>query len=149
MRAVVQRVSSCTVRVDTRITGSIERGILIYLGVGNDDNTKDLDYMIRKTTNLRIFPDLEGKMNRSVKDINGEILIVSQFTLCADTRKGNRPSYNNAALPEFAEKMYNSFVKELKKTGLKVETGQFQASMEVDYVNDGPVTILIDSKKIF
>ncbi|RKX89053.1 MAG: D-tyrosyl-tRNA(Tyr) deacylase [Spirochaetes bacterium] len=149
MRAVVQRVSSCTVRVDTGITGSIERGILIYLGVGNDDTTKDLDYIIRKTTNLRIFPDLEGKMNRSVKDINGEILIVSQFTLCADTRKGNRPSYNNAALPEFAEKMYNSFVKELKKTGLKVETGQFRASMEVDYVNDGPVTILIDSKKIF
>ena len=149
MRAVVQRVSSCTVRVDTGITGSIERGILIYLGVGNDDTTKDLDYIIRKTNNLRIFPDLEGKMNRSVKDINGEILIVSQFTLCADTRKGNRPSYNNAALPEFAEKMYNSFVKELKKTGLKVETGQFRASMEVDYVNDGPVTILIDSKKIF
>lgn len=149
MRAVVQRVSSCTVRVDSKITGSIKRGILVYLGVCNNDGPNDLDYLIRKTTNLRIFPDREGKMNRSVKEINGEIMVVSQFTLCADTRKGNRPSYNNAALPEEAEKMYNSFVEELQTSGLKVATGQFQASMEVAYVNDGPVTILIDSKKIF
>ncbi len=149
MRTVVQRVTSCTVKVDGKITGSIDRGILVYLGVGNSDSSKDIEYMVRKVTALRIFPDKEGRMNLSVKDIGGDILVVSQFTLCADTRKGNRPSYNNAALPETAEKMYNSFVAELKKTGLKIETGRFQASMMVDYINDGPVTILIDSKKTF
>ena len=149
MRAVLQRVTACTVRVDGNTTGSIGRGILVYIGIENTDSLKDLEYMVRKVTALRIFPDEEGRMNLSVKDIHGEILVVSQFTLCADTRKGNRPSYNSAALPETAKNMYNSFVEKLKKTGLKVATGRFQASMEVDYINDGPVTILIDSKKTF
>ncbi len=149
MRAVVQRVKRCTVTVDNSVTGSIDRGILVYLGVEKGDTVKDRDYVLRKVTGLRIFPDSDGKMNLSVKDTGGGILVVSQFTLCADTRKGNRPSYNNAALPDEAQKLYLSFVSELKSLGYNPETGVFQASMLVEYINDGPVTILIDSKKTF
>ena len=149
MRAVVQRVSKCSVKVNGSTVGAIKRGLLVYLGVEKGDSRKDLDYMAKKVAGLRIFEDGDGKMNLSIQDIKGEILVVSEFTLCADTRKGNRPSYNNAADPSEALLMYNTFVEKLKDKQLIVETGQFQASMDVEYINKGPVTILIDSRKTF
>jgi len=149
MRAVIQRVEDCSVSVNGSVTGAIERGILVYLGVEKEDTDADLSYMVRKVSGLRIFEDAHGKMNLSVKDAGGDILVVSQFTICADTRKGNRPSYNNAADPEIALIFYNRFVEELKNSGFKVATGIFQATMDVSYVNKGPVTIMIDSRKRF
>lgn len=150
MRAVVQRVKRAEVRVNNEVTGKIDKGILVLLGVGQDDTDKDLEYMADKIVNLRIFEDDEGKMNLSVLDEGGGILVVSQFTLYGDCRKGKRPSYSSAARPEFAEKLYNEFVDYIKsKYDIKVETGVFQAMMEVDFINDGPVTLLIDSQKTF
>jgi len=150
MRAVVQRVRRAEVRVSGNVTGKINRGILVLLGVGEDDEPKDLEYMAEKVANLRIFEDSEGKMNLSVLDIGGEALVVSQFTLYGDCRKGRRPSYSSAARPEKAQDMYEKFMELLRKNyGLKVESGIFQAEMEVDFINDGPVTLLIDSKKTF
>jgi D-tyrosyl-tRNA(Tyr) deacylase len=149
MRAVVQRVSNCSINVEKRITGSIDRGLLVYLGVGKDDTQTDVQYLADKVLNLRIFEDSEGKMNLSVLDRKGGILVVSQFTLHGDTRKGRRPSYNDAALPEIAIPLYESFLNELKRGGITPEKGVFGAYMEVSYTNTGPVTILIDSKKKF
>lgn len=150
MRAVVQRVKRAEVRVEDSITGKIERGILILLGVGEDDENKDLEYIADKIINLRIFEDNDDKMNLSVLDVGGEALVVSQFTLYGDCRKGNRPSYSKAARPQKAQDFYNRFIEYVSnKYSINVESGVFQASMEVDFINDGPVTLMIDSKKIF
>ncbi len=150
MRAVVQRVKRAQVRVEDSITGKIERGILILLGVGEDDENKDLEYIADKIINLRIFEDNDDKMNLSVLDVGGEALVVSQFTLYGDCRKGNRPSYSKAARPQKAQDFYNRFIEYVSnKYSINVESGVFQASMEVDFINDGPVTLMIDSKKIF
>jgi len=150
MRAVVQRVSRAEVRVDGNTVGRIKKGILVLLGVGQDDNEQDLQWMADKVVNLRIFEDENDKMNLSVLDVGGQVLVVSQFTLYGDCRKGKRPSYSSAAAPQDAEKLYEAFVKFIEeKYGIKVETGIFQAMMEVELVNDGPVTLLLDSKKTF
>ena len=150
MRAVVQRVKRAEVRVEGRITGKIEKGILILLGVGEDDENKDLEYMADKIMNLRIFEDDNDKMNLSVIDVGGSVLVVSQFTLYGDCRKGNRPSYSKAARPEKAKDYDDRFIEYISnKYNIKVETGIFQASMEVDFINDGPVTLMLDSKKTF
>ena len=148
MRAIIQRVSRARVSVDGEITGEIGKGILILLGVSREDSEKEALYLLEKTLNLRIFEDAEGKMNLSLLDIKGELLVVSQFTLYGDARKGRRPSYIEAALPERAESLYNFFVAAGKQI-TKVETGRFQAMMDVELVNDGPVTILLDSTKNF
>jgi D-tyrosyl-tRNA(Tyr) deacylase len=149
MRAVIQRVSGAEVRVGNEITGKIGHGILLLLGVSNGDTEKDAEYVLEKTVNLRIFDDVEGKMNLSLLDVNGELLVVSQFTLYGDTRRGRRPSYIDAASPEKANELYDFFVKSARKQLAKVETGRFQAMMDVELVNDGPVTILLDSEKSF
>jgi D-tyrosyl-tRNA(Tyr) deacylase len=146
---VVQRVGRCSVTVEDEIVGSIEGGLLVYLGVEEGDESKDLAYLSEKISGLRIFQDDEGKMNLSVQDISGSILVVSQFTLCADTRKGKRPSYNSAALPAVAEVFYEQMISDFKNRGIETSSGLFGASMEVSYINKGPVTILLDSKKRF
>ena len=149
MRAVVQRVSRSEVTVDGRTTGKISKGLLVLLGVTHGDTSKDVDYIVDKTINLRIFEDENDKMNLSLKDIDGEILVVSQFTLYGDCRKGRRPSFTNAAAPEEADKLYQEFVKKVSEQGINTETGEFGAHMMVDLVNDGPVTILLESNKSF
>ncbi len=149
MRSVVQRVSSSSVSVDGGIIGKIDKGLMVLLGVTHDDTSKDVDYMIDKILNLRIFEDEEDKMNLSLKDVGGELLVVSQFTLYGDCRKGRRPSFTNAARPDQADKLYEEFVAKAKAQGLNVGTGQFGAHMMVDLTNDGPVTILLDSSKSF
>ncbi len=149
MRAVVQRVAGSKVTVDGNLTGEINRGLNVLLGVGQDDNEKDIEYLAEKILNLRVFEDTNGKMNLSLLDVSGELLVVSQFTLYGDCRKGKRPSYDKAARPEFAEDMYNKFVDYCKQYDIKVQTGKFQAMMMVEIQNDGPVTLLIDSKKEF
>lgn len=149
MRAVVQRVESCSVHVEGDLCGSIGAGLLVYLGVEEGDLSKDLDYLVEKISGLRIFTDEAGKMNRSVQDIEGEILLVSQFTLCADTRKGKRPSYNRAADPDLARELYLKAVEQFADRGIPCKTGRFGAHMKVSYINDGPVTILLDSQKRF
>lgn len=149
MRAVLQRVSRAKVTVGRKITGEIGRGILVLLGVSVRDTEKDALYLLEKTLNMRVFEDAEGKMNLSLLDIAGELLVVSQFTLYGDTRRGRRPSYIDAAPPERANRFYEVFVSEARKKISKVETGQFQAMMDVELVNDGPVTILLDSEKAF
>ncbi len=149
MRAVIQRVSNAKVTVDNEITGSIGLGLLVLLGVSTSDSETDADYLAEKITGLRIFEDSEGKMNLSVTDVKGSILAVSQFTLYGDARKGRRPSFDSAARPEQAKKLYDYFVEKIRATGLKCETGRFQAEMKVALVNDGPVTILLDSQKLF
>lgn len=149
MRAVVQRVEHCSVTVEGKETGSISRGLLVYLGIEKNDEETDLDYILDKVVHLRIFEDDNGKMNLSVGDVAGEILAVSQFTLCADTRKGRRPSYNGAADPEKAEEYYRIFVQRLRELGFSVGEGRFAAHMRVSYTNVGPVTILLDSTKTF
>ncbi|OPZ83914.1 MAG: D-tyrosyl-tRNA(Tyr) deacylase [Firmicutes bacterium ADurb.Bin419] len=149
MRAVVQRVAGSKVTVDGNLTGEINRGLNVLLGVGQDDNEKDIEYLAEKILNLRVFEDTNGKMNLSLLDVSGELLVVSQFTLYGDCRKGKRPSYDKAARPEFAEDMYNKFVDYCKQYEIKVQTGKFQAMMMVEIQNDGPVTLLIDSKKEF
>jgi D-tyrosyl-tRNA(Tyr) deacylase len=149
MRAVIQRVSSCTVTVDKEITGQIGAGLLVLLGVRSGDSKKDANYLAEKIANLRIFADSDDKMNLSVKASGGEVLVVSQFTLYADCRKGRRPSYNDAAPPEVAAQLYEYFVNAVQEQGLPVATGRFQAMMKVKLVNDGPVTILLDSERNF
>jgi D-tyrosyl-tRNA(Tyr) deacylase len=147
MRAVLQRVSRAKVTVDGETTGEIGAGLLILLGVGSADVEADAVYLVEKIVNLRIFDDEDGKMNRSVMDIMGDILVVSQFTLFADTRKGRRPSYLGAAAPEEANRLYEFFVEESRKYISKVGTGRFQAMMDVELVNNGPVTIMLDSSQ--
>ncbi len=148
MRAVIQRVSGCAVTVSGRETGRIGKGLLVYLGVGRSDTEDAARLLAEKIVHLRIFPDGDGKMNLSVKDTGGEILVVSQFTLFGDARGGRRPSYTEAAPPEAARPLYDLVVKELS-THLRVATGEFQARMEVTYTNDGPITILMDTEKRF
>ena len=149
MRAVVQRVSYSNVSVDEKIVGSIKAGLMVLLGVEDGDSDIDLQYMIDKVTNLRIFEDEDEKMNLSIKDVNGELLVVSQFTLLGDCRKGRRPSFSSAAKPESANELYEKFVNQCKDQNIYVQTGQFQKHMAVDISNDGPVTILLDSKRNF
>ena len=149
MRAVIQRVSSATVSVDDSITGTIEAGLLILLGVEQGDTQSDLDYIFQKTIGLRVFEDDQGKMNLSLQDIGGQLLVVSQFTLLGDVRKGKRPFFGDAAPPEKANELYEAFIHRAKDDHIHVQAGVFQADMKVSLVNDGPVTILLDSKKLF
>jgi len=149
MRAVVQRVIRASVKVNGELTGKIEEGLLVLLGVAQEDAESDADYLAEKITGLRIFEDEEGKMNRSVVDIGGAVLAVSQFTLYGDVRRGKRPSFDAAARPERAQTLYEYFVQRIRALGLHCETGRFQQTMEVELVNQGPVTILLDSKKLF
>lgn len=149
MRAVIQRVSRAKVTVDGQITGEIGKGILILLGVSVKDSEKDAAYLLEKSLNLRIFEDSEEKMNLSLLDISGELLVVSQFTLYGDVRKGRRPSFIEAAPPEKANALYEYFVAEARKQVKKTATGKFQAMMDVELINDGPVTIMLDSEKRF
>jgi D-tyrosyl-tRNA(Tyr) deacylase len=148
MRAVVQRVSNASVTVEGRVTGSIQRGFLVLLGIEEDDSEKDLDYILEKLVGLRIFEDAAGKMNLSIMDVDGAILLVSQFTLLGDARHGRRPSFIRAARPEKAIPLYETMVKKLRES-VRVETGEFGAHMDVALVNDGPVTILLESRKAF
>lgn len=149
MRAVVQRVDRAGVTVDGASVGSVKRGLMVLLGVAEGDTEKDLAYMADKITGLRIFEDKAGKMNLSVKDVGGEILLVSQFTLCGDCRKGKRPSFDKAAKPGVANAYYEKLVEMCREQGIHVETGVFRAHMLVELVNNGPVTILLDSAKLF
>jgi D-tyrosyl-tRNA(Tyr) deacylase len=145
MRAVVQRVSRCKVTVEGRIVGEIGPGLLVLLGIGKTDTEAAADYLAGKITGLRIFEDSAGKMNLSVLDQRGEVLVVSQFTLDGDVRRGKRPSFDAAARPEEARKLYEYFVQKVRATGLRCQTGEFQAMMQVELVNDGPVTIIVES----
>ena len=147
MRAVVQRVSRAKVTVDSEVTGEIAAGLLVLLGVSAKDTEKDADYLIEKILNLRIFEDAEGKMNLSLLDAKGELLVVSQFTLYGDTRRGRRPSFIDAAPPDIANRLYEYFVDGARTKVERVQTGVFQAMMDVELVNDGPVTIILDSEK--
>lgn len=149
MRACVQRVSRCSVTVEGQVVGQIGRGLLVLLGVTHDDTPADVDYLAEKTTGLRIFEDDAGKMNRSVLDIGGQILVVSQFTLWGDCRRGKRPSFTDAAAPDLAERLYDEFVAAVQRLGVPAATGKFRTQMDVALVNDGPVTLLLDSRKSF
>ena len=149
MRAVIQRVSRAKVSVDGEITGEIGKGILVLLGVSREDSEKEAIYLLEKTLNLRIFEDAEGKMNLSLLEIKGSLLVVSQFTLYGDARRGRRPSFIEAAAPERANEIYEFFVSQARRQISKVETGRFQAMMDVELTNGGPVTILLDSEKNF
>ena len=146
MRAVVQRVKQSSVKAGNEIVGQIESGLLVLLGVARDDTVKDADYLVNKIINLRIFEDQDGKMNRSLLETGGELLAVSQFTLLADCRKGRRPSFVEAAQPQKAIDLYTKFVDLVREKGVKVQTGRFRAMMEVALINDGPVTIIIESR---
>lgn len=149
MRAVVQRVKRSSVKVNGETIGEISKGINVLVGITKDDNLEDLKYIKEKIFNLRIFSDENDKMNLSVKDVKGELLIISQFTLYGDARKGRRPSFIEALGGEEAVKLYNDFIELCKTEGLKIQTGEFGADMEVEIINDGPVTLLLDSKKNF
>jgi D-tyrosyl-tRNA(Tyr) deacylase len=149
MRAIIQRVKEARVEVEGEDVGRIGKGILVLLGAGKNDMEEDAEYLAEKILGLRIFEDEERKMNLSVTDTDGEVLVVSQFTLYGDCRKGRRPSFDKAAPPELAEELYNLFVNELKERGAKVKTGRFRAIMDVHLVNWGPVTLMLDSKREF
>lgn len=149
MRAVIQRVTRASVTIDGEVVGEIEHGLVVLLGIARDDTKEDADYLAPKIIALRIFDDAEGRMNMSVKDIDGGLLIVSQFTLYGDVRRGLRPSWSDAAAPEIAEPLYDYFVESSRKLLGRVETGSFRKTMQVELVNDGPVTILLDSRKMF
>lgn len=154
MRAVVQRVKKASVKIQNTsdgdyINGEIDKGLLVFLGITHEDNDKDLDYIADKISGLRIFEDEQGKMNLSIDDIKGEILLISQFTLYGDCRKGRRPGFTDAARPEIAIPLYEKMIDTLKLKGIKVEVGIFGADMLVDIQNDGPITILLDSSKLF
>ena len=149
MRAVVQRVQDCSVSVEGQVTGRIEKGLLVYLGVGKEDGEEDLAYIAEKVAHLRIFPDAQGRMNLSAGELGLSVLVVSQFTLYGDARNGRRPSYSDAAQPEKARSLYQRLIQELRSRGFTVEQGEFAASMEVKCSNVGPVTILLDSRKLF
>ena len=146
MRAVIQRVKSAAVYVDGRVSGKIGKGLLVLLGVGKGDGEKDVSYLASKLPELRIFEDSSGKFNLSLKETGGEMLMVSQFTLYGDCRKGRRPSFTEAEEPTIAKNLYDHLVLKLKEEGISIQTGEFQAHMEVHLINDGPVTILLDSK---
>jgi D-tyrosyl-tRNA(Tyr) deacylase len=148
MRAVIQRVSEASVQIDNETVGAISKGLLVLLGVEHEDNKDDADYLIQKLISLRIFGDENGKMNLAIKEVNGSFLVISQFTLHASTKKGNRPSFIAAARPENAIPIYEYFIKQLIELGkCEVQTGRFGADMKVKLINDGPVTIIIDSKR--
>ena len=147
MKAVIQRVKSASVSVDDKIIGEIATGFLILLGVEQSDTQDDLNYLVKKTIRLRIFKDDNKNMNLSIQDVGGEVLVVSQFTLCADTSRGRRPSFIKAANPEEADSMYQQFCEQLTMNNLSVQTGKFGAMMDVSLVNDGPVTIILDSRE--
>jgi len=149
MRAVIQRVSRAQVRVQGEVAGAIGPGLLVLLGVGAGDAVADAAYLAEKTAGLRIFEDEAAKMNRSLTEFGGEVLVISQFTLFGDVRRGRRPSFDQAAPPTEADALYQKYVEFLREAGLTVETGVFQAMMQVDLTNEGPVTILLDSKKVF
>lgn len=149
MRAVVQRVSRASVTVDEAIVGEIGLGLLVLLGISADDVPSDADYLVDKISGLRIFEDDQGKMNRSVSDVGGAVLAISQFTLYGDVRRGKRPSFDDAARPDQARTLYEHFIAQTRRLNLRCETGQFQATMSVSLINEGPVTILLDSKKSF
>lgn len=149
MRIIVQRVNSASVEVDKNTVGQIGKGLLVFLGVGREDDESDLDYMVNKVLGLRIFEDEDDKMNLSLEDVEGELLVISQFTLYGDARKGRRPSFIESAAPDMGEDYYEKFVEKCKDRALKVETGIFGADMKVNLINDGPVTIMLDSKKNF
>ena len=149
MRAVVQRVARCRVMVDGSMVGEIGAGLLVLLGVGKADTEATADYLVEKVLGLRIFEDDQGKMNLSVQEKSGELLVVSQFTLYGDVRRGRRPSFDAAARPEEAKRLYEYFVEKVRAAGLRCETGVFQAMMDVELINQGPVTILLDSEKAF
>jgi D-tyrosyl-tRNA(Tyr) deacylase len=148
MKAVIQRVKSAQVCVDGRVTGKIEQGLLVLLGVGKGDGESDLSFLTSKIPELRIFEDASGKFNLSLREIGGEMLVVSQFTLYGDCRRGRRPSFTDAEDPTQAKILYERFISKLKEQGIPVETGEFQAKMEVHLINDGPVTLLLDSKNL-
>jgi len=147
MRAVIQRVKSADVNVEGRVTGKIGQGLLVLLGVGKGDGEKDIAYMVSKLPDLRIFEDASGKFNLSLREIRGEMLMVSQFTLYGDCRKGRRPSFTDAEEPAEAKRLYEQLILKIREQGVTVETGEFQAKMEVHLINDGPVTILLDSRQ--
>ncbi|MGA7217030.1 MAG: D-aminoacyl-tRNA deacylase [Candidatus Sulfotelmatobacter sp.] len=149
MRAVVQRVSRAQVSVGQEIVGKIDMGLLVLLGVGRDDTDADAVYLAQKIVGLRVFEDAQGKMNLSAREIGGSVLVVSQFTLYGDARRGKRPSFDSAAPPEKARQLYEFFVERVRAAGLRCETGRFQEMMKVELVNEGPVTILLDSGKVF
>jgi len=149
MRAVVQRVSRAKVAISNRIAGEIGMGLLVLLGVGREDSEVDVNYLSEKIIGLRIFEDSDGKMNRSLLDAGGSVLVISQFTLFGDVRRGKRPSFDSAAAPENARRLYELFVEQIRAAGLRCETGRFQERMQVELVNEGPVTILLDSTKLF
>jgi D-tyrosyl-tRNA(Tyr) deacylase len=146
MRVVIQRVSEASVKVDNQIVGAIGKGLMLLIGVDESDENSDADWLVKKILDVRVFSDQEGKMNHSVKDINGEILCISQFTLISDYKKGNRPSYIKAARPDKAIPLFEYFKDEMKKSGIKTESGIFGADMKVSLINDGPVTLVFDSK---
>jgi len=147
MRACVQRVTRAKVEVEEQVVGEIALGLVVLLGVGENDSLEDVKYLANKISHLRIFPDDEGKMNRSLIDVHGEVLAISQFTLYADTRKGRRPSFVRAAKPDLGQELYENFVAALRELGISVATGIFQTDMQIELVNDGPVTIMMDSQK--
>lgn len=147
MRAVIQRVSRASVKIDGAIHGEISHGMLVLLGIRGTDTVSNLQWLAEKVAHLRIFEDQQGKMNKSLADIDGEMLIISQFTLYGDCRKGRRPGFSSAAAPEIAEPLYRRFIEEVKNRQIRVSTGIFQANMEVELVNDGPVTLVLDSEK--
>ena len=147
MKVLLQRVTKALVSVDDQVVGKIGQGLVVFVGVASGDTERDAQYLIQKTVNLRIFADTEGRFNLSALDIEGELLLVSQFTLLADTRKGRRPSFSEAALPSEAKALFEYFVEQVRATGLKVATGLFQQYMQVEIHNDGPVTILLDSRE--
>lgn len=146
MKALVQRVNFANLKIEGEVYSKIEKGILVLLGIEKEDSQKDIEYIVKKVTNLRIFEDENRKMNLSIKDIEGQIMLVSQFTLCADCTGGNRPSFINAQVPEIANEMYEELIKRIREMGICVETGMFGADMKINFENDGPVTIMIESK---
>jgi D-tyrosyl-tRNA(Tyr) deacylase len=149
MRAVLQRVSQASVTVDDRVVGQIGRGLLVLVGVEQGDGPADVTYLASKIAEARVFPDDSGRMNRSVQEVGGSVLVVSQFTLLGDLRKGRRPAFDAAERPDTARATYESLINELKKFGLPIEAGVFQADMRVELINEGPVTVLLDSRRLF
>ncbi len=148
MKIVLQRVSRASVQVNDEALGSIDQGLLLLLGVANSDTDSMLDFFVEKITNLRIFSDAEGKMNLSLLDCKGSLLVISQFTLYADCKKGRRPSFTDAGAPEFAKDMYKKFIQKCKDKAINTQEGEFGADMKLDFINDGPVTIILDSKEM-
>jgi len=149
VKALLQRVARASVSVTDEVVGEIGRGLVVFVGVASNDTEQDVQYLVQKTSSLRIFADDEDRFNLSALDIKGELLVVSQFTLLADTRKGRRPSFTEAAMPAQAEELFESFINQIRARGLKVATGRFQQHMQVEIHNDGPVTILLDSRQKF